>query len=208
MEEIEKETEGLGAINPNAIKEYEKIKNRYEFLERQSEDLKKAKKNLQEIMTETEEKIILKFMESIEQINKNFQEIFTKIFEGGESELKLTDKNEILNAGIEILIKMPNKKRQALSMLSGGERVLTVTALLFAIIKYQKTSICILDEIDASLDEINLIKFGKFLREYSMKTQFILITHRKTLMKYLDKIYGVTMDETEISQILSVKLTV
>lgn len=205
MKEIEGYIKELGAVNPKAVEEYERVNERYEFLNEQLEDLKQARGDMQRIISETDEQLALEFMKSFEQIQMNFNEIFIKIFGGGNAKIELTDRSNILNSGVEIMVSLPNKKRQSLTMLSGGEKALTVIALIFSFIRLKPSSFSVLDEVDATLDEANLLKFGNFLREFSTETQFILITHRKTLMEFLDNIYGVSI-EKGISQVFSLKL--
>jgi len=129
-----------------------------------------------------------------------------RLFGGGKAELELLDKEDVLNTGVEILVQLPQKKRQNLSALSGGERALTVIALLFAFLKYRPSPFSVLDEIDAPLDEANVVRFGSFLREFSQSTQFIVVTHRKSTMESVDRMYGVTIEDAGVSRILSVKL--
>ncbi|MBR1729967.1 MAG: chromosome segregation protein SMC [Selenomonadaceae bacterium] len=200
------EIETIGAVNPNAPQEFEELNNRCEFLRKQLEDLQTAKKNLQVLVDEIDEKIISQFDSAFLKIQNFFAETFTKLFGGGKAQLELTNKDDILNTGVEIMVTLPQKKRQPLSMLSGGERALTVIALLFSFLKFKPSPFCILDEVDAPLDEANLIRFGGFLKEFSLNTQFIMITHRKTTMQFLDRIYGVTIDNDGVSKMLSIKL--
>ena len=206
IKNIISELEKIGAVNPNAPQEFEELNNRYEFLKTQLDDLQTAKDNLQSLIAEMDEKIVTQFIEAFGQIQIYFSEVFVKLFGGGTAQLELTDKDDVLNTGVEIMVTLPNKKRQPLSVLSGGERALTVIALLFSFLKFRPSPFCILDEIDAPLDEANLLRFGNFLREFSANTQFILITHRKTTMEFLDTIYGITIEEAGVSKILSVKL--
>ncbi|MBR2179407.1 MAG: chromosome segregation protein SMC [Selenomonadaceae bacterium] len=203
---IEAELIDIGTVNPNAPQEYEELYKRHTFLNQQLNDLKKAKENLQALITEMDEKIVAQFIDAFQKIQIFFSEIFIKLFGGGVAKLELTDKDDILNTGVEITVTLPKKRRQSLSMLSGGERALTVIALLFSFLKFRPSPFCILDEVDAPLDEANLVRFGDFLREFSKNTQFILITHRKTTMEFLDRIYGITVEEAGISKVLSVNL--
>ena len=203
---IDLELREIGAVNPNAPQEYNELNTRYEFLKQQLDDLQTAKNNLQTLITDMDEKIIAQFLSAFQKIQVYFSEIFVKLFGGGSAQLELTNKDDVLNTGVEIMVTLPNKKRQHLSVLSGGERALTVIALLFSFLKFKPSPFCILDEVDAPLDEANLLRFGDFLREFSTNTQFILITHRKTMMEFLDTIYGITTEEAGISKILSVKL--
>ena len=204
---IETELIDIGSVNPNAPQEYEELNNRHTFLNQQLDDLQKAKENLQALIIEMDEKIVAQFLEAFQKIQIYFSEVFVKLFGGGVAQLELTDKDDILNTGVEIMVTLPKKRRQSLSMLSGGERALTVIALLFSFLKFRPSPFCILDEVDAPLDEANLIRFGDFLREFSANTQFILITHRKTTMEFLDRIYGITVEEAGVSKVLSVNLT-
>ena len=204
---IENELTEIGAVNPNAPQEFEELNKRYSFLKQQLDDLEKAKSNLQALIAEMDDKIVTQFLDAFQQIQGFFEDIFVKLFGGGTAQLELTNKDDILNTGIEIMVTLPNKRRQSLSILSGGERALTVIALLFSFLKFRPSPFCILDEVDAPLDEANLIRFGEFLREFSANTQFILITHRKTTMEFLDRIYGITVEEAGVSKILSVNLT-
>ena len=206
LEEIDILLKEIGLVNPNAPQEFEELNTRYEFLNHQLEDLKTAKENLKILIEEIDAQIITNFLDAFEKIQKLFAEVFVKLFGGGTARLELTDKEDVLNTGVEIMVTLPNKRSQPLSVLSGGERALTVTALLFAFLKYRPSPFCILDEVDAPLDEANLVRFGSFLRELSINTQFILITHRKTTMEFLDRIYGITIEEAGISKILSIKL--
>ena len=206
IKDIEIKLQEIGAVNPNAPQEFDELKNRYDFLNQQLEDLQTAKNNLQTLINEMDNKIVAQFLAAFQKIQVYFAEIFVKLFGGGEAKLELTDKEDVLNTGVEIMVTLPNKKRQPLSVLSGGERALTVIALLFSFLRFKPSPFCILDEVDAPLDEANLLRFGSFLKEFSANTQFILITHRKTMMEFLDTIYGITIEEAGISKILSVKL--
>lgn len=196
----------LGAINPAAIEEYEAIKERSEFLNKQYNDLCKAKNDLELIIGDINSGMMKQFNEAFKKINVHFANCYTKLFEGGTAVLKLTDPSDVLNSGIDIEAQPPGKKLGSLYLLSGGERSLTVIALLFALLSYQPSPFCILDEIDAALDDANIIRFSNFLRNYSLNTQFIVITHRKGTMKCADIMYGVTMEESGVSKLLSVKI--
>ena len=206
LKELSKKIEELGAVNPNALHEYEEMKKRHEFLEKQSNDLVEAKDNLMSILGEMDAEMTAKFQAAFADIQTYFGEIFVRLFGGGKAELELLDKEDVLNTGVEILVQLPQKKRQNLSALSGGERALTVIALLFAFLKYRPSPFSVLDEIDAPLDEANVVRFGSFLREFSQSTQFIVVTHRKSTMESVDRMYGVTIEDAGVSRILSVKL--
>ena len=196
----------LGAINPAAIEEYEAIKERSEFLNKQYNDLCKAKNDLELIIGDINSGMTKRFNEAFKKINVHFANCYAKLFEGGTAVLKLTDPADVLNSGIDIEAQPPGKKLGSLYLLSGGERALTVIALLFALLSYQPSPFCILDEIDAALDDANIIRFSNFLKNYAINTQFIVITHRKGTMECADIMYGVTMEESGVSKLLSVKI--
>lgn len=196
----------LGPINPAAVEEFEAVSERCGFLNKQYLDLTAAKENLELVIGEINSGMTKKFKEAFKEINEYFASCYSKLFGGGSALLKLTDADDILNSGIDIEAQPPGKKLQSLYLLSGGERALTVIALLFALLSYQPAPFCILDEIDAALDDANILRFSKFLREYSENTQFIVITHRKGTMECADIMYGVTMEESGVSKLLSVKI--
>ena len=207
MQELEEKMKALGPINPNAVTEYEELKKRHDFMEAQTEDLRKARANLETLLAEMDATMTKQFGEAFAKIQEYFQESFTKLFGGGKAELKLLDENDMLASGIDILVTLPKKKRQNLSALSGGERALTVIALLFACLHYKPSPFSVLDEIDAPLDEANVVRFGHYLRELAYRTQFIVVTHRKGTMENVDVLYGVTTEDAGVSKILSVKLS-
>ncbi|SES66820.1 condensin subunit Smc [Natronincola peptidivorans] len=197
----------LGHINLESIEEYEKIKERYEFLHQQKDDLEKARQALLKVIKEMETIMEKQFLQEFAKIKKNFNEVFIKLFGGGKGQLVLEDEENILNCGIEIIAQPPGKKLQNLSLLSGGERALTAISLLFGILLVKPSPFCVLDEIEAALDDANVTRFAKFLQELSCDTQFIVVTHRKGTMECTDALYGVTMEEEGISKIVSVKFT-
>lgn len=203
-EELKEEIRSLGTINVNAIEEYEKLNQRYEFLTKQMEDLIKAKESLIKVIDEITKYMKRQFIEEFNKINDNFNEVFVKLFGGGRAQVVLTDSEDVLNSDIEIIAKPPGKKLQHLTLLSGGERALTAIALLFAILKMKPAPFCVLDEIDSALDDANVSRYARFLEDFL--TQFIIITHRKGSMEVADCLYGVTMDDTGTSKLLSVKL--
>ncbi|SHJ05056.1 chromosome segregation protein SMC [Lutispora thermophila] len=203
-EELKEEIRALGTINVNAVEEYEKLNQRYEFLQKQLDDLIKAKESLIKVIDDITKYMKKQFIEEFNKINTNFNEVFVKLFGGGKAQVVLADEEDVLNSDIDIIAKPPSKKLQSLSLLSGGERALTAIALLFAILKMKPAPFCILDEIDSALDDANVDRYAMFLKEFS--TQFIIITHRKGSMVAADCLYGVTMDETGTSKLLSVKL--
>lgn len=196
----------LGPVNPAAIEEYQAVKERSEFLNRQYDDLATARDNLQAVISEINSGMTRKFKEAFAEINKFFAECYVRLFGGGTAVLKLSEPDDLLNSGIDIEVQPPGKRLQSLYLLSGGERALTVIALLFALLSYRPAPFCILDEIDAALDDANIVRFSKFLRDFSQKTQFIIITHRKGTMECADIMYGVTMEESGVSKLLSVKI--
>lgn len=200
------EISALGPINMAAIEEYAAVKERYEFLQKQYTDLATAKENLEAVITEINSGMTKRFKVAFGKINEYFAQCYVKLFGGGTALLKLTDPEDLLNSGIDIEVQPPGKKLQSLFLMSGGERALTVIALLFALLSYQPSPFCILDEIDAPLDDANIERFSNFLRNYSTDTQFIIITHRKGTMEAADIMYGVTMEESGVSKLLSVKI--
>ncbi|MBP2653164.1 MAG: smc 5 [Firmicutes bacterium] len=203
--ELEDEIAMLGPVNPAAIEEFAKLKDRYEFLRTQYQDLAAAKDYLITIIKEIDSTMSRQFSEAFQKINTYFGELYVKLFGGGKAELELVDPDDLLNSGIEISVQPPGKKQQNLALLSGGERALTVIALLFAFLTHRPTPFCVLDEIDAALDEANVQRFSDFLRDYSKGTQFIIVTHRRGTMEAADVMHGVTMEESGISKLVSVK---
>ena len=200
------EIKRLGDVNVGAIEEYDRVSQRYEFLNSQKEDLVKAEDTILEIIKELDDIMREKFIECFEQIKDKFKEVFKKLFSGGNAELKLTNPEDILNTGIDIKALPPGKTLQHISLLSGGEKTLTAISLLFAILEVRPVPFCILDEVEAALDEVNVDNFGRFLNEFKSKTQFIVITHKKKTMEYADVLYGITMQESGVSKLVSVKL--
>ncbi|RQD74595.1 MAG: chromosome segregation protein SMC [Candidatus Syntrophonatronum acetioxidans] len=196
----------FGRVNTGAIEEYERLKERVDFLKEQREDLRRAKNTIHQVIDEIDEKIKVNFLKSFNQIKASFSAVFRDFFEGGRAYLKLNDPNNILETGIDIIAQPPGKKLQGLSLLSGGEKALTAIALLFAILKVKPTPFCILDEIEVSLDSLNLNRFINYLKSLSEDTQFIVITHRRKTMEAADVLYGVTMEDPGVSKILSMKL--
>ncbi|MFD1429951.1 chromosome segregation protein SMC [Lacticaseibacillus mingshuiensis] len=196
----------LGPVNPNAITEYDNVKTRFDFLVKQQGDLNLAKDQLLATMGELDEEVKGRFKEIFDKTNAAFKEIFPKMFGGGHAHLSLTDPDDLLNTGIEIAAEPPGKKLSRLSLLSGGERALTAIVLLFAILQVRPVPFSILDEVEASLDEVNVNRFGEFLRHYASDTQFIVITHRRGTMLAANMLYGVTMQESGVSKMVAVSL--
>ena len=196
----------LGMVNLASIEEYDKVSVRYEFLIKQRDDLTNASNTLLEIITNLDDVMKEDFLKTFEVIKTNFSETFKELFGGGNAELKLTDPNNILETGIDIIAQPPGKKLLPISLLSGGEKTFTAISLLFAILKSRPVPFCILDEVEAALDEVNVDSFGKYLKKLGEKTQFIVITHKKKTMEYVNNLYGITMQESGVSKLVSVKL--
>ena len=203
---LKKEILKLGEVNTGSIAEYERLNTRYEFLFNQKNDLIKASENLYEVINEMDEIMKEKFKTTFDKISLEFSKVFKTMFKGGNGKLVLTDPNDILNSGIDIIAEPPGKKLKSNSFLSGGEKTLTAISLLFSILNVKPVPFCILDEVEAALDEANVELFGKYLKEKETKSQFILITHKKKTMEYADILYGITMQESGVSKIVSVKL--
>ena len=197
----------LGAVNINAIEEYKRIKERHTFLSKQREDLEIAKNNLYEIIRNITSRMEKQFLEQFNIIGKEFNNVFKELFQGGYAKIYLSEPDNVLSSGIVIEVQPSGKKFQNLSLLSGGERALTAIALLFAILRVKPTPFCILDEIEASLDDPNALRYATFLKEFSKSTQFVTITHRKRTMEIADILYGITMEDQGVSKLISVKLT-
>lgn len=197
--------EELGNVNLNAIEQFEEINERYTFLNEQRTDLREAKTTLEQIITEMDQEVKDRFKETFHAVQGHFEEVFKTLFGGGQAELRLTD-DDYLAAGVDIIVQPPGKKLQHLSLLSGGERALSAIALLFAILKVRSAPFVILDEVEAALDEANVIRYANYLKNLSDQTQFIVITHRKGTMEYSDRLYGVTMQESGVSKLVSVNL--
>lgn len=205
INELKANINALGVVNHAAVEEYARVKERYGFLLQQSTDLEQAKTSLYRVISEMNQIMTERFAAAYEAIKVNFSEVFAALFGGGRAELVLTDEKDLLETGIDIVAQPPAKKAQHLSLLSGGERALTAIALLFAILKVKPSPFCVLDEIEASLDEANVRRFADFVREFSQNTQFIVVTHRKGTMEVADVLYGVTMDDTGVSKVVSMK---
>lgn len=199
--------EELGTVNLGAIEEYERISERYDFLLEQKTDLEEAKDTLYLVIDEMDDEMKKRFQQTFEGIQSHFEGVFQRLFGGGHAALRLTNPDDLLNTGVDIVAQPPGKKLQNLSLLSGGERALTAIALLFAILKVRPVPFCILDEVEAALDEANVYRFSSYLKAYSDETQFIVITHRKGTMEEADVLYGVTMQESGVSRLVSVRLS-
>jgi chromosome segregation protein len=198
--------EELGTVNIAAIEEYERVSERYYFLKEQKDDLQEAKDTLFQVIGEMDEEMKKRFETTFTNIRAHFHDVFRSLFGGGRADLVLTDPNDMLNTGVDIVAQPPGKKLQNLGLLSGGERALTAIALLFSILKVRPVPFCILDEVEAALDEANVHRFAHDLKQFSKDTQFIVITHRKGTMEFSDVLYGVTMQESGVSKLVSVRL--
>ena len=206
VKEIKRAIQSLGTVNLGAIEEYERIKTRYEFLAEQQADLIDAKETLYTVIKEMDKEMTERFEAVFFDIQQAFMNVFTQLFGGGRASLTLTDPENMLMTGIDIVAQPPGKKLQSLDLLSGGERALTAIALLFAILRTRPVPFVILDEVDAALDEANVIRFSQYLKTYREETQFIVITHRNGTMEEADVLYGVTMQESGVSKLVSVRL--
>ena len=203
---LKKQIKDIGPVNEIAPLEYEKVSQRYEFLIHQQEDLSRAKTTLLEILDEMDKVMKQEFMKTFKIIQENFSKTFKELFKGGTAELTLTDSSNILETGIEINACPPGKTLKSISLLSGGEKTFTAISLLFAILKSRPVPFCILDEVEAALDEVNVESFGEYINKLKDKTQFIVITHKKKTMEFVDILYGITMQESGVSKLVSVKL--
>jgi chromosome segregation protein len=196
----------MGPVNPEAQKEFESESKRYEFMKTQVEDLRKAESDLRQVINELDELTKQEFSKTFEAVDKEFRQVFVRLFNGGSARLGLTDPDDLVNTGIEIEARLPGRREQGLALLSGGERSLTAIALVFALLKVSPTPVCVMDEVDAMLDEANVGRFRDLLQELSKETQFIIITHNRNTVQAADVIYGVTMGRDSASQIISLKL--
>ena len=203
---LRKDLRELGSVNVDSIDEYKNLKERYDFMCEQRVDLEDTMSKLRKIISDMTNTMKEQFKTQFEIINKNFAEVFRELFGGGNASLKLEDEENILECGIDINVQPPGKKLQNMMLLSGGEKAFTAIALLFAILKINPAPFCVLDEIEAALDDVNVYRFAEYLKKFSNDTQFLVITHRKGTMEAADTVYGVTMEENGISKLLSMKL--
>ncbi|WP_036940422.1 chromosome segregation protein SMC [Pseudobacteroides cellulosolvens] len=206
INEIKNDIKALGPVNIAAIEEYIKTKERYEFMSGQRNDMEQAKEKLKKVISEMISIMKRQFLEQFKLINDNFNIVFRELFEGGRAELILVDMENVLESGIEIEVQPPGKKLQNMMLLSGGERAFTAIALLFSILRLRPTPFCILDEIEAALDDANVYRFAEYLKRYTINTQFIMVTHRKGTMEAANTLYGVTMQEHGVSKIVSMRM--
>ncbi len=203
---LKRQISEMGTVNIGAIEEYERVNSRSQFLLEQQTDLIQAKETLYQIMDEMDDEMKKRFGSTFQSIQEAFQGVFTSLFGGGRAELKLTEPDDLLQTGVDIIAQPPGKKLQNLSLLSGGERSFTAIALLFSILKVRPVPFCVLDEVEAALDEANVNRFSEYLKKFSEHTQFIVITHRQGTMAGADVLYGITMQESGVSKLVSVKL--
>ncbi len=207
INKLRREISGLGNVNVNAIEDYKLLEERHGNLYSQAEDLLKAEADLKQIIKDLSNEMIARFETEFNKINANFGIVFKELFGGGSARLELIESEDVLEAGVDIIAEPPGKKLSNIALLSGGERALTAIAILFAILRLKPMPFCLLDEIEAPLDEANVARFANYLKRYSHETQFIVITHKKTTMEFADALFGVTMEEKGVSKIVSVKLS-
>lgn len=205
LKDLEKAIKALGPVNIDAIEQYDEVKTRFDFLSGQREDVLAAKNLLLETINDMNDEVKERFKSTFEAIRESFRITFKQMFGGGSADLILTD-GDLLSAGVEISVQPPGKKIQSLNLMSGGEKALSALALLFSIIRVKTIPFVILDEVEAALDEANVKRFGDYLNRFDKESQFIVVTHRKGTMAAADSIYGVTMQESGVSKIVSVKL--
>jgi chromosome segregation protein len=205
IEQLKAQIADMGNVNLMAVEEYEEHKQREELFMEQQEDLQKSLKDIYQSIQQINQTSRDAFEQTFEQIRANFQSVFEELFEGGETELRLTDPADVLESGIDIIARPPGKRPQSITQLSGGERSLVAIALLFAIFKIKPSPFCVLDEVDAALDEANVLRFANLIRKYTEQTQFVIITHNKRTMETADVMYGVTMEQAGVSKIVSAK---
>jgi chromosome segregation protein len=205
VQELKSKVEELGAVNPAAAEEYQELEQRLATLSTQLDDLNQAKADLHKVIGKINQTTRERFLQTFETVQVNFQETFKQLFRGGEAKLTLMDEGDLLEAGIEIIARPPGKRQQTISLLSGGEKALTAIALLFALFRLKPSPFCLLDEIDAPLDDANITRFSSLLTDYAKRSQFIVITHSKLTMEKADVLYGITMEESGVSRVLSAK---
>jgi len=204
--ELNREIKSLGTINIGAIDEFDRVNSRYTYLTDQRNDVEKAKGELEGIIEEITGQMTVIFAEQFKLLSESFQTTFTELFGGGTAKLELEDENDILGCGIEIKAQPPGKTLKTISLLSGGEKAFVAIALYFSILKVHPTPFCVMDEIEAALDDANVTRYARYMRRLAGKTQFIVITHRRGTMEEADVLYGVTMQEQGVSKILTINL--
>lgn len=203
---LRRKIKDLGEVNIGAISEFNRINERYQFLDKERSDLNEAMEDLTNVIDEMDEEMKKRFKDTYDKVNTEFAKVFKKLFKGGQGKLILTNPDDYLTTGIDIVAEPPGKKLKNINLLSGGEKTLTAISLLFAILNVRPVPFCILDEVEAALDEVNVGAFGNYLKEHENKTQFIIITHKKKTMEYANNLYGLTMQESGVSKLVSVKL--
>jgi chromosome segregation protein len=196
----------MGPVNPEAQAEFMEVSERFEFLTAQVADLNRAEADVREVIAELEEMMQREFLRTFDSVAEEFSQIFSRLFGGGSARLVLTDPDDLTLTGIDIEARLPGRREQGLSLLSGGERSLTAVALVFALLRVSPTPFCVLDEVDAMLDEANVGRFRGLLLELSRSTQFVIITHNRNTVQVADVIYGVTMGRDSASQLVSLKM--
>ena len=204
--ELKRDVAGLGTINIGAIEEFERVNSRYTYLTDQRNDVERAKEELESIIEEITNQMTTIFAEQFRLLRESFQTTFTELFGGGMATLELEDESDILNCGIEIKAQPPGKTLKTISLLSGGEKAFVAIALYFSILKVHPTPFCVLDEIEAALDDANVTRYARYMRTLAGRTQFIVITHRRGTMEEADVLYGVTMQEQGVSKILTINM--
>lgn len=204
---LKRDIKDLGDVNVGAIEEFDRVNTRYTFLSKQKEDLESALNDLTEILLDLDKTMEEKFISTFNEVNQEFARVFNQLFKGGKAELILTEPENILETGVDIVALPPGKSVKSINALSGGEMTLTAIALLFSILNIRTVPFCILDEVEAALDEANVDTFGQYLKNYGSASQFIVITHKKKTMEYADTLYGITMQESGVSKLVSVKLS-
>jgi chromosome segregation protein len=205
--ELQSKLDAMGPVNVEAINEYDELEQRYKFLTEQHEDLVRAKDQLLQVIAKINSTTKQLFQETFEKIRENFQVMYAELFGGGKANLILLDESDPLESGIEIVAKPPGKQLQSITLLSGGERALTATALLFSIYMVKPSPFCVLDELDAPLDESNINRFVRILQRFITQSQFVIITHSKRTIGMADALYGITMEEHGVSKVVSVKFS-
>lgn len=206
IKELKKKMNKLHPVNEAAVEEFAELKERLDYLHEQQDDLKHARNSIELVISDIEESMEKMFAETFYQVKEEFSKVFKSLFQGGKAELKLTDSEEMLTTGVEIHAQPPGKTLKSLSLLSGGERALTAIALIFAFIQVKPSPFYVLDEIDAPLDDVNIVRFASFIKKYAKVAQFIIITHRRYMMTEVDSLYGVTMEKSGVSRLVSLKL--
>jgi chromosome segregation protein len=206
VRDLKTEIRAMGEVNVGAVEEYERLRAREDFLNGQRADLEDARADLLAIIQEIDDKTKSAFMDAFESVSREFDRIFRRLFDGGQTELVLTDPENILETGVEVVVQVPGKKVQNLLSLSGGERALTATALIFAMLRVRPAPFCFVDEVDAPLDEANVERFARLMRDFASDSQFVIITHNGLTMEAADRLVGITMEEPGISKVIAIKL--